>query len=151
MRILIVVSTMTGTAEMLAENMADSAAAAQARVALAETLTVAELAESPFVVVVSSTYGNGEVPEPANPLYSDIEAAGELAGLRFGVVGIGDKSLYAPTFANGGRQWDQMLERAGATRLQEPIFIDVSGNEDMTELAERWLNRFVDCAQAVSA
>ena len=151
MQLLLVVSTVTGTAEMLAENLADAAHGVQVRLALAESLAPADLCEEPFVVVVSSTYGQGEVPTPAQPLFDAIGAAGGLEGVRYGVVGLGDRSLYAPTFANGGRLWDRALEAAGATRLAEPIYIDVSGPEDMTGLAEQWLRGFIESAQAVSA
>lgn len=146
MRVLILASTMTGTAEMLAENLGDAAAGAQVRVVLAERISAAEVLEWPLLVVVSSTYGDGEVPEPARALFAQIEAAGALDGMAFGVVGLGDRSLYAPTFANGGRQWDQMLEQAGAARLLEPLYIDVSGDVDMSAASEAWFARFMDCA-----
>ena len=138
MHTLIVVSTMTGTAEMIAEDVAAALQATNVKMRLAENLASEEVRAAELVLVVSSTYGDGEVPEPAKRLFRELENGPRLDAQRFGVVGLGDHSLYAPTFAKGGQRWDEMLEGKGAARLAPLLTIDVASAADISAPAIEW-------------
>lgn len=136
---------MTGTAEMLAEDMRDSVQNHTVELLLAERTTVDRVGSAEFLVVVSSTYGSGEVPEPAKPLFAALDAHPvRLSHVQYGVVALGDLSLYAPTFANGGRQWDALLEKKGARRATDTLIIDCSSAESMSEPATAWFRCWLE-------
>ena len=149
MDVLLLVVTMTGTAEMLAEDVvAAHGGEHQIRMVLAERCTPDELRAASTLLVCSSTYGEGEVPDPGKPLFAALEQdPGQLAHLRFGVVSLGD-SVYADTFANGGKHWDRLLGQAGATRLAERLLLDASGGGDDSASAVEWV---ASCLQSALA
>ncbi|HEV8028926.1 MAG TPA: flavodoxin domain-containing protein, partial [Stellaceae bacterium] len=73
----ILVGTMTGTAQLVAEEVAD---ALKARGVAAEVLPMDRLdagvfARSPAFLICSSTYGQGDVPDNAQALFADLERA----------------------------------------------------------------------------
>ncbi len=140
MQVLIVVSTMTGTSEMVAEDLAAELTPGQATIVLAENTKAEQVRAATVLLVVSSTYGNGEVPEPAQRLFGELHDGPELNGFRFGVVGLGDRSLYATTFAAGGRHWDEMLAAKGALRLADRLSIDVASAENLSAPAIAWIH-----------
>ncbi|CAN7219398.1 flavodoxin domain-containing protein [Bradyrhizobium sp. LjRoot220] len=144
-KILVLVATMTGTAEMIAE---DIAAAHCDRHEFAfqalEKATLEQLAGARTALVVSSTYGEGEVPEPTIPFFNLVrESRPDLSGLVYGAVTLGDNVTYPKTFANGGRLWDGLLTERGATRVGDLLVIDASDPADKSELALRWAGNWL--------
>jgi flavodoxin len=145
LKILLLVSTVTGTAEMLAEDLRHCAADHDIELVLAERTDVARLAAAEHLVVVSSTYGCGEVPDPAKPLFAALENdGGSLSHVCYGVVSLGDLSLYEATFANGGRLWDALLEKKGARRMCATLILDCSSGENLSELATGWFRLWLE-------
>jgi len=137
MKVTLLVSTMTGTAEMLAEDLVARFGGEHAmRLVLAEDTGPQVCEPDARLVVVSSTYGTGDVPTPAQPLFAQIETM-DLRGIEYGVIALGDRN-YGDTFAMGGRRWDRMLAERGAQRLAEPLVIDFVHGEDMTAMAIDW-------------
>lgn len=138
MKVTLLVSTMTGTAEMLAEDLVARFGSEHAmRLVLAEDTGPQVCDASARLIVVSSTYGTGDVPTPAQPLFAQIESL-DLAGIDYAVIALGDRN-YGETFAMGGRRWDRMLAERGARRLAEPLVIDFVHGDDMTAMAVDWL------------
>jgi MioC protein len=136
-KVTLLVATMTGTAEMLAEDLVERFGAEHAmRLVLAEDTGPEACDPGTLLVVVSSTYGTGEVPTPAKPLFAQIEQL-ELAGHEYAVIALGDRN-YGETFAMGGRRWDAMLAARGARRLADPLVIDFVHGDDMTAMAIEW-------------
>lgn len=76
------------------------------------------------LLVLTSTYGNGDPPSNAEALHSHLmKAAPPLPGLRFAVCGLGD-SVY-PHFAQCGKDFDRRLGELGATRIVDRQDCDV--------------------------
>ena len=95
------------------------------------------------VLICSSTYGTGEVPDNGQALYAALEAERpDLAGLRYGVIALGD-SIYPQTFCFGGKRFDALLASLGACRVGERFECDsrsgIYPEEAAAEWAERWL------------
>lgn len=139
--------TMTGTAEMIAEDIQTSNSAHEWSLVLAEHADASVLSTR-NLIVVSSTYGNGEVPDPGKPLFEAVSASKpNLSGVRYGVISLGD-SGYKDTFANGGRLWDTLLQSCGASRLEETLVLDASEGGNMSEVAlswsAQWLSRIAE-------
>ena len=67
-------------------------------------------------VVVSSTYGQGDVPDNGQALADALERERpDLAHVRYGLFALGDMT-YARTFCGGGMTFDRILSELGASR-----------------------------------
>src|SRR3982074_3196627 len=121
MKISILVGTMTGTAQLCAQEMELALDDGDNR---AETLLMDQLDSSVFsrdgvFLICTSTYGQGDVPDNAKAHYDDLRARRpNLSGVRYGVFGLGDRT-YAETFNFGGkrsmRSWPSLAQPASAS------------------------------------
>jgi len=77
------------------------------------------------VLIVCSTWGEGEMPDNAEELWqtSTKAPAGTLSGVHFSVCALGDTSY--EFFCESGKEWDEQFEKLGATRLVERVDCDV--------------------------
>jgi MioC protein len=146
MKINILVGTMTGTAQMCAQEMelALDGEGLQVVTLLMDKLDPSVFAEREAVYLVcTSTYGQGDVPDNAKALY---EALGmqkpDLAGVRYGVFGLGDRT-YAETFNFGGKRFDEILASLGAERIGERYTHDASSGTLPEEVAVEWAQLWV--------
>ncbi len=97
-----------------------------------------ELEHTQFLLVVTSTYGDGEAPENASEWLSYLKFNDEvdLEGLNFAVLGLGD--TYYPHFCGCARDFDHLLEKHGGTRLATRLDCDIYYEEQYGE----WLEEF---------
>lgn len=135
----IFVATMTGTAEMCADEIAAALESRGARVKrqLMDGLSARDLTGFDYVVIISSTYGHGDVPDNGQALYASVEAAPTLAGVRYAVFGLGDMT-YAATFCEGGKKWDALLARKQATRVAPQLQHDAASGTLAEDVAAEW-------------
>jgi MioC protein len=93
------------------------------------------------ILVCTSTYGDGEVPENARPLYNRLCAEKpDLTGVRYGVFGLGDSNYQ--TFNFGGKRFDEILSSLGATRLGERSIHDAQSEVTAWDLAKEWVRKW---------
>ncbi|MDG0970044.1 MAG: flavodoxin domain-containing protein [Porticoccaceae bacterium] len=104
--------------------------------------TSADLASEELVIVVTSTYGNGEAPYNAEDTYTWLETEQpDLNGLSFTVCALGDTGY--PAFAQAGKDFDQFLGDCGAERILPRFEIDACFDEPIEpfiELVKNWLS-----------
>ena len=146
-RITILVGTMTGTAQLCAQEMELALDDGETEV---ETLLMDKLDSSVFArpgvfLVCTSTYGQGDVPDNAKAFYEDLKAKRpKLAGALYGVFGLGDRT-YAETFNFGGKRFDELLTELGAERIGERHMHDASSGvlpeETALEWCQEWLGK----------
>ncbi|HEX5477712.1 MAG TPA: flavodoxin domain-containing protein [Burkholderiales bacterium] len=146
-QITILVGTMTGTAQLCAQEMELALDDGDAQV---ETLLMDKLDASVFerpgvFLVCTSTYGQGDVPDNARSFYEGLKAARpDLSQVRYGVFGLGDRT-YAETFNFGGKRFDELLAELGAERIGERHMHDASSGvlpeETALEWCQAWLAR----------
>ncbi|HHQ4633374.1 TPA: assimilatory sulfite reductase (NADPH) flavoprotein subunit [Aeromonas veronii] len=93
-----------------------------------------QLKKESHLLVVVSTYGEGEPPESAVDLFEQLKKGkiGKLDGLRFAVLGLGDSSY--EFFCQTGKDFDNFLATAGAERIYELASLDV----DYQDAAKAW-------------
>ena len=145
MKISILVGTMTGTAQLCAQEMELALDDGDNRV---ETLLMDRLDSSVFsrdgvFLICTSTYGQGDVPDNAKALYDDLRARRpNLSGVRYGVFGLGDRT-YAETFNFGGKRFDEILAELGATRIGERHKHDASSGVLPEETALEWCQQWL--------
>ncbi|RMX07974.1 nitric oxide synthase [Corticibacter populi] len=149
MKLKIIVGSASDTALYVAKAIAQALAGAMDAVEVlvagaATTGSVLEVADDEFVLICTSTHGNGEVPENLQPLYFELDANPRYLGLlRYGVIALGD-SFYGDTFAAGGHLFDARLQDLGATRLGEIFTIDASEVADPDPVGAAWAQGWLD-------
>lgn len=102
------------------------------------------LREESWVLVITSTHGEGEPPDSAADLHEHLHSrkAPKLAGMGYAVLGLGDRSY--DHFCQTGKDFDRRLEELGADRLLERADCDV----DYADTAEAWLRRLTEALAA---
>jgi MioC protein len=139
-KITILVGTMTGTAQLCAQEMelALDDGETEVETLMMDGLDSAVFAREGAFLVCTSTYGQGDVPDNARALYEDLKAKRpSLAGVRYGVFGLGDRT-YAETFNFGGKRFDELLAELGAERIGERHMHDASSGVLPEETALEW-------------
>ncbi len=132
----VLVATMTGTAELVAEEVA--AVVPQATVLPMDNLHAASLTDLDDFIVVSSTYGHGDIPDNGQAFYASVqEALPDLAGKRFAVFALGDMT-YADTFCHAGIAWDTLFASCGAERMAPLCCHDASAGTLPEDIAQGW-------------
>ena len=145
----IIYGTQTGNAEALAEDAATLARSKGflPRVAEMDEVQMAQLAEMQNLIVVVSTYGEGEMPDNAHQFWEALTAstAPRLEHLNYGVLALGDTSY--DEFCQAGKLVDTRLEQLGAKRLGPRV--DCDG--DFEDGAEAWIAATIPDAGQVAA
>ena len=87
------------------------------------------------VLIVCSTWGEGEMPDNAEELwqFAISESASKLEGIHFAVCALGDTSY--EFFCQPGKDWDGRLEELGANRIIERLDCDVDYDSPAAEWA----------------
>ena len=145
-QLTILVGTMTGTAQLVAEEVADAlkARGANARIVAMDGLDAGILAGGGAFLICTSTYGQGDVPDNAQKLFADLEQARpDLHGVVYGVIALGDRT-YAQTFCFGGKRFDTLLQSLGARRIGEAMLHDASAGTIPEEVAVEWIGPWLD-------
>jgi sulfite reductase (NADPH) flavoprotein alpha-component len=136
--ILILYATATGTAERLAKKLAARINrrgipalirdAAQSRPSMLTRVT--------SLLLIASTYGDGEPPDDAAAFWHAVVHGSELnlRGLQFSVLALGNSTF--DKFCKCGRDFDAGLERLGATRFYPRVDCDM----DYEAPAKKWMD-----------
>lgn len=143
---LILYGSQSGNAESLAKKAAKAAQSRgfAPRVKELNSIDPATLAAESHVLVVTSTWGEGEMPDNAKDFWDKINNghAPELKSTRFAVLALGDKN-YGDTFCWAGCQIDDRLEKLGGTRLLPRVDCDT----DFDQPAAAWIEKVLDALE----
>ncbi|MFW5444282.1 MAG: sulfite reductase subunit alpha [Methylococcaceae bacterium] len=137
----ILYGSQTGNSESVAN---DAASAAKAHglspvVKSLDEIEIADLAVMENMLIITSTYGEGEMPDNAQLLWEQIstDSAPRLENMHYSILALGDTSY--DLFCQAGIDWDNRLAELGANRLYDRIDCDV----DFEELAESWVTSVI--------
>lgn len=135
----IFVATMTGLADMCGEEIEKALAEAEldCERLLMDGLDAGAFADFDLIVIVSSTYGHGEIPDNGQALFASVEAGPDLSGKVYAIFALGDRT-YADTFCAAGDRWDAALAACGAKRLVEVERHDASSGTLAEDVAGEW-------------
>ncbi|HIG65015.1 MAG TPA: sulfite reductase flavoprotein subunit alpha [Methyloprofundus sp.] len=139
--ISILYGSQTGNSESVAY---DAAQLAKAHGLNPNVLSMDEIEADNFIkleylLIITSTYGEGEMPDNAQMLWDAISSDDsiDLAQMHYSVLALGDTSY--DLFCQAGIDWDQRLEKLGAKRLYERVDCDV----DFDDAAEAWISNTI--------
>jgi uncharacterized iron-regulated membrane protein/flavodoxin len=136
--VLILYGTVTGTAETLANKLAKELrrAGVTSRVRDMAHCQPSVLTRANCVLIVVSTYGDGEPPDDAAPFWQAVVHGSrlDLRGVEFSVLALGNTTY--DHFCRCGRELDAALERHGAVRIHARVDCDV----DYEGPAKHWID-----------
>lgn len=88
-------------------------------------------------LICTSTHGAGDLPDNIQPFADELKSA-KLENTCFIVVGLGDSSY--DTYCFGAMKMQDLMEKASAKLLADPIHIDVLTHPIPEDTAVEWLN-----------
>ena len=122
----ILFGSQTGNAAGLAEKTAKLAAnyGLVPTVYDMDGLDVSTLANHKRTLIITSTWGEGEMPDNAESLWQTVNSQGpSLSGVNFSVCAIGDTAY--DEFCKAGIDWDDKYQALGANKVHEIQLCDV--------------------------
>ncbi|KKW68822.1 sulfite reductase subunit alpha [Lampropedia cohaerens] len=134
-RILIGYGSESGNARALAQRLASEPALvpfAPRVLPLNDVSTEALQGQQPLVII-SSSFGDGEPPGNAERFLAQICQTDSLAGLRYAIFGLGDTGY--PQFCGFTRQLDELLQQ----RQASPLINRVDADACYPEFFQQWL------------
>ena len=144
----ILFGSQTGNAAGLAEKTAKMATnyGLQASVVDMDGYDKSNLANIKRLLVITSTWGEGEMPDNAEALWQSVQSdAPALATMHYSICAIGDTSY--DEFCKAGLDWDGKLSSLGATSVQEIKLCDVDFEPPWNEWVVEALPR-IACVDA---
>ncbi|MCS2147264.1 flavodoxin [Scandinavium manionii] len=137
----IFVGTMYGNALLVAEEAQTILAAQGHKAQVFEDPEVSdwEAYQGKYALVVTSTTGQGDLPDSIVPLYQGILDMYQ-PHLRYGIIALGD-STYSH-FCGGGKRFDALLQEQGAQRIGEMLMIDASEDPEPETVSNPWVEHW---------
>ena len=132
----------TGNAAGLAEKTAKMAAnyGLEASVIDMDGFDPANFANHKRILIITSTWGEGEMPDNADALWTATCGSNPaLSGVHFSVCAIGDTSY--DEYCKAGLDWDEKFKALGATCIQEIKLCDVDFEPPWLEWVPEALSR----------
>lgn len=145
-RVTILVGTMTGTADLVAEEVRDRLREAdcEAEIQAMDRLGAEAFERDGTYLVCTSTYGQGDVPDNSQALFAALERdKPDLSAVSYGIIALGDRT-YTATFCYGGKRFDALLQSLGARRIGEMLLHDASAGTIPEEVAVDWAADWIE-------
>jgi sulfite reductase (NADPH) flavoprotein alpha-component len=139
--LLFLFGSQTGSSEGLARRFAKDAKKLgyETRVVGMENYSTIDLTKERRLIVITSTYGDGEMPDNAQSFWEYLKngTAPRLDHLEFSVLALGDRNYVQ--FCQAGKAFDSRLEELGAKRIHPRTDCDV----DYEDPSADWFNGLV--------
>ena len=140
--ILILYGTETGNAKALGEDAEIMASKMGFKTKLEdmEYFEASDISNYERLLIICSTWGDGEQPYSAQDLYDSVKSLGEgtLKGVNFSVLALGDTSY--ELFCESGKEWDMVIEEKGGMRVKDRVDLDT----DYDDYADDWIMDTLD-------
>ena len=142
---LVLWASQTGNAEEFAGKLGDRLK--DARLQAMDDVELSDLADAEKVLIVTSTFGDGGPPDNGADFWERLESpdAPSLAGLRYSVLGIGDRSY--DNFCGHAKSLDTRLADLGATRLLDRAECEAYDDQPMAQWADAVLGLMASLAR----
>ena len=140
MKLEILYATQTGNAEEVAQNLSTLAKSKGFIVNINEMnhYTMDQFRKFKNVAIVTSTYGEGEVPEMGIEFWKDLESSSiKISNLKYGLIALGDRSH--EIFCGAGKAISKKLDELDGKKVIENLECDGD-----TEGTQEWSDKFLD-------
>jgi len=110
-------------------------------------VTAADLAKAKNLLIIASTWGEGDPPERATETYEALLAddAPSFEGVNFSVLALGDSSYV--NFCEVGKRLDERLEQLGGSRVANRIDADLDFEDPASSWTGDALSRLLEIAE----
>jgi sulfite reductase (NADPH) flavoprotein alpha-component len=133
--VTVIYGSQTGTAEGLAKKLVKTLKKGNFATEIHDMATYdrSRLAMEKNLLIITSTYGDGEPPDTATDLHAWLlsDAAPQLAGVCYSVLALGDSSY--PDYCKCGIEFDSRLSALGANCLHPRVDVDVDPDAPYAE------------------
>jgi sulfite reductase (NADPH) flavoprotein alpha-component len=140
--VTVLYGTETGNAAALARGLEASLKAEGVNATAADMAKYKgrQLKDEQDVLIIVSTYGEGDPPQPAVGFFEFIEGsrAPKLEGVRFAVLALGDSTY--EFYCEAGKRLDKRFEELGAERIADRVDCDI----DYDDPAALWSAAMVE-------
>ncbi|CAI1844189.1 flavodoxin [Serratia quinivorans] len=139
----IFVGTVYGNALLVAEEAETILSEQGHEVKLFEegTLEAWQFYRQHYALVITSTTGQGDLPDSIAPLFHAIrDQVGYQPELRYGLIALGDSSY--DNFCGAGRAFDALLQEQGATRVGDVLEIDAMEQPEPEVVSCPWVEKW---------
>ena len=152
MKISLLFGTETGNSEMVCEDIQQALGEShECDLASLGATDPTALDADRFYLIVTSTYGNGDLPMSAVAFEDALnEHKPELSDIRFAIFGLGDQ-VFAETFAHGSKRLRELLLERNAKMVGERGLHDASSFEMPEDIAVPWAEAIVAEVSAKAA
>ena len=140
MKLDILYATQTGNAEVVSNNLCTLAKTKGFIVNINEMnfYTMDQFRKLENVAIVTSTYGEGEVPEMGIEFWSELKASKiKISGLKYGLIALGDRSH--EIFCGAGKAISKKLDELDCKKIIKNLECDGD-----TEGTQEWSVKFLD-------
>jgi sulfite reductase (NADPH) flavoprotein alpha-component len=139
----------TGNAQNLAQNISDelSSEGIENKVLEMGEVDPSEIFSMKNILIVTSTYGDGEAPDNASNWHSFVKFEEDLnlSHLSYAVLGLGD--TYYPHFCQCGKDFDEYLSKRGALAVLPRLDCDLYYEEQYGD----WLKKLISVLKNTEA
>lgn len=142
--VMFVVGSVYGNSTSVAEECAELLRSDNHEAEVYATATLEDLIAHPEAVLIicTSTTGQGELPDNIFPFINELrEQFPLMPERRYGVIALGDSSY--ETFADAGRQCDELLQELQAQRIGEVLYVDACETADPEGVAVEWMREWM--------
>lgn len=136
----IFVGTVYGNALLVAEEAEPLLSHAGHKVKIFEDPTLADWQryEGQVALVITSTTGQGDLPDSIAPLFHEIkDKLGYQPTLRYGVIALGDSSY--SDFCGAGKKFAELLHEQSAVCIGDMLMVDAIENPEPEEVTSPWV------------
>lgn len=135
----IFVGSVYGNAEQTAEEVKQALDSKGINSRLYLEPNIEDFIKAKRVLVISSTTGQGDVPDNLDPLIVELRERGALMQSKpFAVVGLGDSS-YGDTYCGAGRQIFDLLEALQGNPVAELLEVDACETLEPETVVVPWV------------
>jgi len=141
-RALVIYATQTGNTEGAARRLNNELQAVKynSRILSMDAFNPAEIANEPLVLILTSTFGEGERPDMAAPVWDWLcgQSSGALQNTQYAVFGLGSSKY--PKFCQAAKDFDTKMESLGARRLIELGKGDECADDGYATAFDPWIS-----------
>jgi len=140
--------TETGTAEYLCEDMAEAAGSDwTTEVASLDTVKPADLNADTFYVLVTSTYGTGDLPTLAVEFFETLENdRPDLSHVKFAIFGLGDET-FGETYNKGSERLMTQMLACKASMIGERGLFNAASADMPEDVGVPWVEGILELLQ----
>lgn len=142
----ILVGTMTGTAELVADEISDVLVdkGLDVEIELMDDLDCSIFEDGSAYIICTSTYGQGDVPDNGQALFEALtKEAPDLSAISYGIFALGDMT-YAATFCFAGTAFDEVMSKSGAKRIGDVLMHNAASGSLPEDEAGSWAEGWYD-------